>query len=489
MNCLSVVFRIFLAVAGTVTLTSCSCNGERRWGDAEENPEMADMVGDSRVDEILSELYDGLSSEDTGGEETASDLDICGNSICEAGESCSSCPTDCGRCSCGNGTCDPGEDGCTCRADCECTGNCDYSLPPTDDQPLILYYGILTEDGHFSENLNRLLVEKSDGSGNLTDTMEIVFSGSGGILFSARGRHDSCKPPEPPFSTIKSWGARVAYNFIEVRLRCCLLGGTPCTQDSAQLCDESTGYGVDATATVIENLLRDGYDYIAVDEIKDFGETGGGPYPWRNGNAASNALLNLLDRLNADGYDRRIILWFEYKTTQVYLNPDTGNGRLANYSAIFNKCQDRCRKMVFELYGTNTAWDPGVAEFLSTQSVTAVPTAARYIDWLALRLHRIADGTNVVSMAGIGLGPDSMNNHACDLTPQYPPDTPCPRDPDGGGLYNQFAWMHNHGDYQKHWKGVGFFSLGRAQETAAEASQYTMVEFCDALYDFTRWWH
>ena len=447
------------------------------------------MADDGRVEEISPEPDDGPAPEDVAGEEPASDPDTCGNGACDAGESCSSCPVDCGECSCGNGTCDPGEDGCTCGADCECTGDCDYSLPPTDDQPLVLYYGILTEDGGFSDRLNRLLVEKADGSGNLTDTMEIVFSGSGGTLYAARGRHGSCSPPDPPFSTVKSWGARVAYNFMEVRLRCCLLGGTPCTQDSAQLCDDSTGHGVGATATVIENLLRDGYDYIAVDEIKDFGDTGGGPYPWRNGNAASDALLELLDRLQADGYDRRIILWFEYKTTQVYLNPDDGNGRLAHYSAIFNRCQDRCRKMVFEFYGTNTAWDPGVAEFLSTQSVTAVPTAARYLDWIALRLHRIADGTNVASMAGVGLGLDYTNNHACDLTPQYPPDTPCPRDTDGGGLYNQFAWMHGHGDYQKNWKGVGFYSLGGAQDTAAEASQYTMGEFCDALYDFARWWH
>jgi hypothetical protein len=64
-----------------------------------------------------------------------------------------------------------------------------------------------------------------------------------------------------------------------------------------------------------------------------------------------------------------------------------------------------------------------------------------------------------------------------------------PRDPDGGGLYNQFAWMHGHGDDQKNWKGVGFYSLGGAQDSAADAAQYTMGEFCDALYDFTHWWH
>ncbi len=42
---------------------------------------------------------------------------VCGNSACEAGETCSSCQFDCGSC-CGNGLCDNGETQSSCPADC-----------------------------------------------------------------------------------------------------------------------------------------------------------------------------------------------------------------------------------------------------------------------------------------------------------------------------------------------------------------------------------
>lgn len=42
---------------------------------------------------------------------------VCGNSICEAGETCADCQFDCGSC-CGNGVCDNGETQSTCSADC-----------------------------------------------------------------------------------------------------------------------------------------------------------------------------------------------------------------------------------------------------------------------------------------------------------------------------------------------------------------------------------
>ncbi len=45
---------------------------------------------------------------------------ICGNSKCEVGESCSSCTKDCGACSpvCGNRVCEPGESCSSCSTDC-----------------------------------------------------------------------------------------------------------------------------------------------------------------------------------------------------------------------------------------------------------------------------------------------------------------------------------------------------------------------------------
>jgi hypothetical protein len=61
---------------------------------------------------------------------TFADFCLCGNGPCTGGETCESCPADCGPCPCGNGTCGGGETCESCPADCgSCCGNgtCDGS--------------------------------------------------------------------------------------------------------------------------------------------------------------------------------------------------------------------------------------------------------------------------------------------------------------------------------------------------------------------------
>jgi hypothetical protein len=52
---------------------------------------------------------------------------VCGNGACEAGETETNCPADCGGAVCGNGICDAGESTDTCLQDCPCTPGCDAS--------------------------------------------------------------------------------------------------------------------------------------------------------------------------------------------------------------------------------------------------------------------------------------------------------------------------------------------------------------------------
>jgi hypothetical protein len=315
--------------------------------------------------------------------------------------------------------------------------------------------------------------------------MDVVFGGTGsGVFTRSQGNHATCTPPSDPLSTFKVLGARVSYGFSEGRLRCCLLGpDTHCT-DPDQVCSAATGYGVDATAAVIENLVRDGFDYVTVDEIKDFGSNCEGPtHWWRDDEDAGDALLPLLDRLNADGFNRRMIFWFEYKTSEVYLDRDR-NGRLGNYARLLDKCRTTCRKMVFELYGSDGRCSAD-AMYLTTENVVRHGAAA-FIDDFAVRLDRISSGVNAVSLAGIGIGPAYLDEDACDLAPLF--DMTCPATGGDGSLHIIFSWMHGHGELQRQWLGAGFYKLCGLQ-LSSRLAPYERTQFADALRRLTSWWH
>lgn len=62
--------------------------------------------------------------------------ELCGNGLCNPGEACVACPDDCPQCAelCGNGTCDPEESCRSCAADCpECPAACGNGMCDADE--------------------------------------------------------------------------------------------------------------------------------------------------------------------------------------------------------------------------------------------------------------------------------------------------------------------------------------------------------------------
>jgi PGF-pre-PGF domain-containing protein len=80
----------------------------------------------------------GVYTENSSAEATTKSAIICGDGRCEGGETCSSCPSDCGRCPsgrkayCGDGRCEGGEDCSSCPDDC---GVCPTPTPTPAPTP------------------------------------------------------------------------------------------------------------------------------------------------------------------------------------------------------------------------------------------------------------------------------------------------------------------------------------------------------------------
>ena len=91
--------------------------------------EVTSVCGNGVI-EVGEECDDGNINNGDGCSSVCQFEEYCGNGICVAMETCSSCPADCGSCpTCGNGVCDSGETCSSCPADCGpcCTQVCNAS--------------------------------------------------------------------------------------------------------------------------------------------------------------------------------------------------------------------------------------------------------------------------------------------------------------------------------------------------------------------------
>ena len=114
---------------------------------------------------------------------------VCGNETCEAGESCSSCPGDCGACPpvCGNGTCEVGESCSSCLGDCgacppvcgngsceigetcsNCVADCGACPPTVTHETEFITWNLYNNAGCVSSNGVAKWHDRNDGPGALS---------------------------------------------------------------------------------------------------------------------------------------------------------------------------------------------------------------------------------------------------------------------------------------------------------------------------------
>jgi hypothetical protein len=105
----------------------------------------------------------------------------------------------------------------------------------------------------------------------------------------------------------------------------------------AHLGQGNHSFGVELAATYVESWYARGFEFVALDELGNLTPD------WQDGGAISARFVSWLERMAADGYDQRVIVyWTAYNTF--------GLDIIGNYSQILRACVKHCRAMGSEIY-------------------------------------------------------------------------------------------------------------------------------------------
>lgn len=331
---------------------------------------------------------------------------------------------------------------------------CDRSTKPTN-LPLIVYYGFFRDDdGTISDALNSRLVIPG---------LEVVFATRWPTVMEP-GDSRVCGAPSPTFDKWKKKGARLGYALPIAMLGKWLDGGVP------------------AAADQIEKLFKDGWDYAVLDEIRGL--------DWWDTGKYGSQLPALLAELAARNQDKKMIIFFSPGSTDV-ARPANQDGGLVRFRSLMQSCQQRCRKMVFETYPSNTLTVPAEQSIVTTSVTSGATSNAKMIEQLATRLSRVAPGTNVAGISALGLGNvtgdkvglNYLNDPECDVAPLV---GACKANGSGlGSLRLQFGALHG-GTYAKNQRGVAFYSPGKV--VTVPGNRWSKDDLSRHLAGLTAWW-
>jgi hypothetical protein len=318
--------------------------------------------------------------------------------------------------------------------------------------PLMFYYGLLQKKVN-----GKTVYEDALNFDLVVPGLDVVFGiHGGGLLTSGAGNHTTGKPESGEFKQLHDHCARIAYVISASEIIACLFRTTWKSADGKKsqqdLCPQLGKDGVEDLALFLAGKLQDGYDYVAVDEIKPVRlSTPAIDFTDSSPNGAGAKLMSAILRLETMGYAKRAVLWFSPGTTSIIspLPASTPSDKLYPYKGLLKFCQDHCRKMIFETYAIKT-------------STVVDKDYHKYHEVLARRLHNILPGTNEVSMAGVGVGSGEQDRAVCDLAPFRGSCYGTGK----GGLESQFDIMQVKGSYASFWRGVGFYALGAVEGAA-----------------------
>ena len=340
-----------------------------------------------------------------------------------------------------------------------CCTHCDRSSPESN-QPLVHPYGFFQAaaggiDGPMNEALIQPGLDVTFAVANPTFEPGPMHPNSGcGAPMGAT--YGTCAPWTEPFAAWKGKGARLAKRVTDEELSAWLACGPV------------------AAADVVERLLRFGWDGISVDELKGTAWSDDGPW--------GPPLVAMLQELTARGLGRRVILWFSPGTTEVWrmpAAPGASQGTLSKYQKLFAACITHCRKMAFETYPADAS-TPDPAKHIVTTTVVN-NGSDEMLERLAIRIMRIQEGANNVSIAGIGLADEAnlkyLNQPQCDIAPFK---GSCKT---AGSLYKQFARMHN--GVAHNWRGVAFYKPGGVH---GGNGVWTVEDVAAHVANLTNWW-
>ncbi|HEY5924622.1 MAG TPA: hypothetical protein VIV11_23245 [Kofleriaceae bacterium] len=276
---------------------------------------------------------------------------------------------------------------------------CNDALPVVDTEaPIFTYFGVYMPSSG--------LAPRADAPQTL------AIAASGERVLTLRRARVPCVPLVQELLPWRQGGGLVAYNMTIAEL--------------------SSAMGDGSAANLIEEILRSGYAYVAIDELAMVNTT------WRNGGVRVSRFRNLLAALATRGLDRRLIF---------YVNTYNMAGRLHLYSDVLRALRDHARIVASEVYVTSRDVFAPV-----TQTNGRCQRSTRCFEQLAAELGSVAPNINYRTITVLGVS-DEYNQGATNALCEGPTGL-------AGALFKQYSTLHQ-GARTRLQPGVGAYTLAR----------------------------